>query len=103
MRSAEAMIPKSVGLIVFEQMAAADLTGPAEVFSRAKTPSGNDREFRCYRVLTLGIGTAMCATECGITVKPQLDIKEAPPLDTLIVCGVHRTPDSRVTQSNDTM
>ncbi len=96
MRSAEAMIPKSVGLIVFEQMAAADLTGPAEVFSRAKTPTGNDREFRCYRVLTLGIGTAMCATECGITVKPQLDIKEAPPLDTLIVCGGSGIHDARL-------
>jgi len=96
MGSAETMIPKRVGLIVFEQMAAADLTGPAEVFSRARAPTGNDREFRCYRVLTLGIGTAMCVTECGITVKPQLDIKEAPPLDTLIVCGGIGIHDARL-------
>jgi transcriptional regulator GlxA family with amidase domain len=96
MGSAETMIPKRVGLIVFEQMAAADLTGPAEVFSRARAPTGNDREFRCYRVLTLGIGTAMCVTECGITVKPQLDIKEAPPLDTLIVCGGSGIHDVRL-------
>ncbi|HYT54414.1 MAG TPA: helix-turn-helix domain-containing protein [Verrucomicrobiae bacterium] len=81
------MIPKTVGLIVFEQMAADELTGPAEAFSRAKMPTGDGRELPCYRVLTLGIGTARCVTKCGIIVKPQLEMKDAPPLDTLIVPG----------------
>jgi transcriptional regulator GlxA family with amidase domain len=42
--------------------------------------------------LTLGIGTARCLTECGVIVKPQLDISDAPQLDTIIVpggCGIH--------------
>src|SRR5438876_913983 len=91
-----AMIPKTVGLIVFERMAAADLTGPAEVFSRARMPNGDGREFRCYPVLTLGISTAPCATECGIIVKPQLDIKDARPLDTLIVSGGSGIHDARL-------
>jgi transcriptional regulator GlxA family with amidase domain len=81
------MAPKTVGLIVFEQIAAEELTGPAEVFSRAKIPTGNSRELPCYRVVTLGIGTSRCVMECGIIVKPQTDIKDAPPLDTLIVPG----------------
>jgi transcriptional regulator GlxA family with amidase domain len=81
------MTPKTVGLIVFEQMTAADLTGPAEVFSRAKPPTDNSHEFRCYQLLTLGIGAASCVTECGIIVKPQLDIADAPALDTIIVSG----------------
>jgi transcriptional regulator GlxA family with amidase domain len=90
------MIPKTVGLIVFEQMAADELTGPAEVFSRAKTATGHDREFRCYQVLTLGIGTARCVTECGIIVKPQRNINDAPPLDTLIVPGGSGIHDARL-------
>jgi transcriptional regulator GlxA family with amidase domain len=90
------MIPKAVGLIVFEQMTAADLTGPAEVFSRATIQNGDGRESRCYHVLTLGVGTATCLTECGIGVKPRLDIGHAPPLDTLIVPGGSGIHDSRL-------
>jgi transcriptional regulator GlxA family with amidase domain len=81
------MNPKTVGLIVFEQMSAADLTGPAEVFSRATIQSADGRESRCYRVLTLGVDIAPCATECGIIIKPQAAIEDAPVLDTLIVSG----------------
>jgi transcriptional regulator GlxA family with amidase domain len=81
------MGPKRVGLIVFEQVAAGELTGPAEAFSRAGVPTSDEREFRCYQVLTLGIGTARCLTECGVIVKPLLDMNNAPPLDTLVVPG----------------
>jgi transcriptional regulator GlxA family with amidase domain len=81
------MIPKTVGLIVFEQVAAGELTEPAEAFSQAGVPTSDDREFRCYQVLTLGIGTARCVTECGVIVKPLLDMNNAPPLDTLVVPG----------------
>jgi len=89
------MIPKTVGLIVFEQMTAADLTGPAEVFSRAKPPT-DDPHDRCYQLLTLGIGAAPCVTECGIIVKPQLDIRDAPALDTIIVSGGSGIHDERL-------
>ncbi len=90
------MSPKTIGLIVFERMVASELTGPAEVFSRAKTATGDDREFRCYQVLTLGTGTARCGTESGIIVKPQLDIEDAPPLDTLIISGGSGIHDTRL-------
>ncbi len=90
------MIPKTVGLIVFEQMAADELTGPAETFSRAKMSTGDGREFRCYHIITLGISTEPCVTECGIIVKPQLNIKDAPPLDTLIISGSSGIHDARL-------
>jgi len=47
--------PEKVGLIVFEHVAAADLSEPAEVFSRANISGGNGCEFFCYNVLMLGI------------------------------------------------
>ena len=49
------MSPKKVGLIVFERVAAAELTGPAEAFSRANISNGNGCESSCYNVLIVGI------------------------------------------------
>src|SRR5262245_41030681 len=88
------MNPKTVGLIVAEEAAAADLMGPAAVFSRA-TVGRNDqteaRESRCYRVMTIGVSAEACVTECGIVVRPDVDLEEAPPLDTVFICssGLH--------------
>jgi transcriptional regulator GlxA family with amidase domain len=84
------MNPKTVGLIVAEEIAAADLVGPAEVFSRARIrrrdqPEGS--ESRCYRVLIIGVNTGPCVTECGIVIRPHVDLEEAPPLDTVFVCS----------------
>jgi transcriptional regulator GlxA family with amidase domain len=90
------MIPKTVGLIVFDRMAADELTGPAEAFSRARILTSDDRESRCYQIITLGIGTARCVMECGLVVKPQLDINDAPPLDTVIVPGGSGIHDGRL-------
>ncbi|PYV53539.1 MAG: AraC family transcriptional regulator [Acidobacteria bacterium] len=90
------MIPKTVGLIVFEQMAADELTGPAEIFFRAKMLTADGHEFRCYHIITLGISTESCVTECGIIVKPQLAIKDAPSLDTLIIPGSSGVHDARL-------
>jgi transcriptional regulator GlxA family with amidase domain len=92
------MIPKTVSLIVFEQMAADELIEPAEAFSRATVRTGDDREFRCYQVSTLGIGTARCVMECGVIVKPQLDINDAPPLDTLIIPGGSGVHNARLSK-----
>jgi len=84
------MDPKTVGLIVAEEITAVDLMGPAEVFSRA-TIRRNDkpeaRESPCYRVMTIGINAGPCVTECGIVIKPHLHLDEAPSLDTVFVCS----------------
>ena len=77
------MTPKTVGLIVFEKMSAADLMETAEAFSRAKLPITDGHESRCYQPLTLGIGGAPCVTECGVVITPRLDFRDAPPLETV--------------------
>jgi transcriptional regulator GlxA family with amidase domain len=84
------MNPKTVGLIVAEEIAAADLIGPAEVFARATIAGSNQseaRESRCYRVMTIGINAEPCVTECGIVIRPDVDLEGAPPLDTVFVCS----------------
>jgi transcriptional regulator GlxA family with amidase domain len=84
------MDPKTVGLIVAEEITAADLMGPAEVFSRAtirKSDQPVPRESRCYRVMTIGVNAGPCVTECGIVIRPHVHLEEAPPLDTMFVCS----------------
>ncbi|HZS19257.1 MAG TPA: helix-turn-helix domain-containing protein [Candidatus Udaeobacter sp.] len=84
------MNPKTVGLIVLEEMAAPDLTGPAEVLSRAtigRRDHGNARESRCYQVMTIGAGAEPRLTECGISIRPQIELENAPLLDTVLICG----------------
>ena len=84
------MNPKTVGLILAEEVAAADLMGPAEVFSRATIGTSDQpeaREPRCYRVITIGISAEPCMTECGIVVRPDVGLEEAPPLDTVFICS----------------
>src|SRR5215468_10780527 len=90
------MIPKTVGLIVFDRMAGDELTGPAEAFSRARILASDDGEFRCYRITTVGIGTARCLMECGLVVKPQVNINDAPAFDTIIVPGGRGIHDGRL-------
>ena len=92
------MNPKNVGLIVFEHVAGADLTGPAEVFSRANISGGSGGESSCYNVLILGITAQPCRTECGIVVKPHTDLENAPSLDTVIVSGGSGIGDEKVTK-----
>jgi transcriptional regulator GlxA family with amidase domain len=87
---ATAMNSKTVGLIVAEEIAAADLTGPAEVFSRAKirrSDQSEARESRCYRVITIGVNAEPCVTECGIVIRPHVDLEEAPQFDTVFICS----------------
>jgi transcriptional regulator GlxA family with amidase domain len=87
---AAAMNPKTVGLIVAEEIAAADLMGTAEVLSRAtirRSEQLETRESRCYQVITIGINAESCVTECGIVIRPHVDLEEAPPLDTIFICS----------------
>jgi transcriptional regulator GlxA family with amidase domain len=95
------MNPKTVGLIVAEEIAAPDLMGPAEVFSHAKirgTGQPEAFESSCYRVITIGINAWPCATESGIVVRPHVDLEQAPLLDTVFICsssGFHSETLSR--------
>jgi transcriptional regulator GlxA family with amidase domain len=94
------MNPKTIGLVVPEHVTAVDVTGPAEAFAQTKIRIGNQStgsgSFRhCYRVLILGVDSGPCVTECGIQIKPHLNLEEAPPLDTLFVCGCGQTHDPK--------
>ncbi len=81
------MSPKSIGFIVFEEMAAAEMSAAAEAFTRAHAPTTYGCECRCYEIVTIGLTTDPCFSSSGLMVKPKADFETAPELDTLVVCG----------------
>ena len=68
-------------------MTAADVMGPAEVFSRPTVATDNGGEDCCYQVVTIGVSTELCLTDSGVAVKPQVAMQHAPNLDTIIIPG----------------
>jgi len=79
--------PKTIGVIVFDQMTAADLIGPIETFSQSMIGMDNGKHRRCYEVLTIGVTAGTCITASSIVLKPEVEMQCAPVLDTLIVPG----------------
>jgi transcriptional regulator GlxA family with amidase domain len=79
-------------------MTAADLMGPAEVFSRPTIAANDGRERRCYQVVAVGISAETCVTDSGIAVKPQVDMQRSPQFDTIIVPGGSGIHDSRLNE-----
>jgi len=81
------MAPKRIGLIGFDGVVAIDLAGPADVFTYAEIPMGQNGSQRCYEVITIGISLRPFVAESGLVFAPQKSFKDAPPLDTLILPG----------------
>jgi transcriptional regulator GlxA family with amidase domain len=81
------MTPKRIGIIGFDGVVAIDLAGPADVFTYAEIPMGQNGSKRCYEVITIGLSLRPFVAESGLVFAPQKSFKNAPPLDTLIVPG----------------
>jgi transcriptional regulator GlxA family with amidase domain len=81
------MAPKRIGIIGFDGAVAIDLAGPADAFTYAEIPGGQNGPRRCYEVVTIGLSNRPFVAESGLVFKPQKSFKNAPPLDTLIIPG----------------
>jgi transcriptional regulator GlxA family with amidase domain len=81
------MSTKTIGFVVFNELATAELSGAAEAFTQAHLPTDYGCECHCYKLVTIGLTTEPCFSRAGIMVKPDTDFQSAPELDTLIVCG----------------
>jgi len=81
------MAPKRIGLIGFDAVVAIDLAGPADAFTYAELPGGQNGARRCYEVVTIGLSNRPFVAESGLVFVPQKSFKNAPPLDTLVVPG----------------
>jgi transcriptional regulator GlxA family with amidase domain len=61
--------------------------GPAETFSGSTVAANNGNDGCYYQVLTIGVTIQTCVTESKFVLKPQVEMRRAPVLDTLIVPG----------------
>jgi cyclohexyl-isocyanide hydratase len=71
------MTPLKIGMLLFPDITILDLTGPYEVFVRAK----------CFEVLIVGQSTDLIKGEGGITLKANHTFETCPKIDILFVPG----------------
>jgi len=81
------MTPKRIGFIGFDGIVGIDLAGPADAFTYAEIPGGQNGPRRCYEVVTIGLSNRPFVAESGLVFKPQKNFKNAPALDTLVIPG----------------
>ncbi len=81
------MAPKRIGLIGFDGVVAIDLANPADAFTYAEIPGGQNGPRRCYEVVTIGLSDRPFVAESGLVFIPQKSFKNAPSLDTLVIPG----------------
>lgn len=88
------MTQRTVLVLLFDDVQSLDVTGPLEVFAGAEkhTPG-------TYRIRTASLDGAPVRTSSGLTVVPDLTLKDAPDPHTLLVPGGQGTrhPDPRLT------
>jgi transcriptional regulator GlxA family with amidase domain len=74
--------PRTVGIVLFDQVEVLDFAGPYEVLSGAR----DDRGQACLRVLAIG---ARSEVRCngGLRVRVDATFSKCPPLDAIVVPG----------------
>jgi len=77
---------KRIGILGFEGVMALDLVGPFDSFTSAFIEDGT-QQTNCYEVIVIGLTHEPFRAESGVIFKPHKTIKNAPPLDTLIIAG----------------
>jgi transcriptional regulator GlxA family with amidase domain len=80
--------PRTVGILIFDEVEVLDFCGPFEVFASASAPGDNPRdERRLFTVLTIAEANRIIRGRGGLLIQPHHTITDHPPLDILVVPG----------------
>lgn len=79
--------PRTVGILIFDEVEVLDFCGPFEVFSVARPVGEVGDERRLFRVVTIAEESRTIRCRGGLLVQPHVTITDCPPLDLLIVPG----------------
>jgi transcriptional regulator GlxA family with amidase domain len=79
--------PLRVGFLGFEGLMALDLVGPIDAFTSAFVEDADGKLVNGYEVVIIGLTGRPFTSESGVVFKPHKTIKNAPPLDTLVIPG----------------
>jgi transcriptional regulator GlxA family with amidase domain len=77
---------KRIGFLIFDNVMALDLVGPMDAFATANALAGTNGD-RYYELITIGLGPKPIVCGSGMRFSPDTTIRDAPPLDTLILPG----------------
>lgn len=81
------MNPKLIGFLGFDGAKASDLALSADMFASAALSDGYGNRIACYQIYTIGLSHNPFAAESGVIFKPDLTLREAPELDTIVIPG----------------
>ena len=79
--------PRTVGILIFDDVEVLDFCGPFEVFSVARVPGDSAEESRLFTVLTIADEDRIIRCRGGLLVQPHHTIDNHPTLDILVVPG----------------
>jgi transcriptional regulator GlxA family with amidase domain len=81
------MKPLRIGLIGYDGVQALDLVGPSDAFTLATLQAANGQAEPCYEVTIIGLTGKPFRAESGVLFHPDVTLRTAPVLDTLIIPG----------------
>ncbi|WP_431637892.1 GlxA family transcriptional regulator [Dyella sp. KULCS107] len=77
-------LPKTIGLLAYDDMQVLDLAGPLDVFGGANACAPGVPP---YALCVFGLGTQPVRAENGLSLVPERVLEDVPPLDTLLIPG----------------
>ncbi len=91
--------PRTVGILIFDDVEVLDFCGPFEVFSVARVPDNPDEENPLFRAVTIAEEDRIINCRGGLLVQPHYTIANHPELDILVVPGGKGTRKERYNQN----
>ena len=92
------MTPRSVGILIFNEVEVLDFCGPFEVFSVTRPDGVDDDTARLFQVFTVAERDETVACRGGLLVKPHYTFENAPQFDVIVVPGGRGTRRERHNQ-----
>jgi len=80
-------VPRIIGIVGFDGVAALDLIGPREALHAARTYKQYHRSHSCYEILVLGLSAKRFVSGSGQVFKADQLLQRVSSLDTLIIPG----------------
>jgi transcriptional regulator GlxA family with amidase domain len=79
--------PRTVGILIFDDVEVLDFCGPFEVFSVARSPEHDGEEDNLFRAITIAEEDRIINCRGGLLVQPHYTIANHPDLDIVVVPG----------------
>ncbi len=90
--------PRTVGILIFDDVEVLDFCGPFEVFSTARPPEDSNDDARLFDVVTIAEEGRIIHCRGDLLVQPHHTIDDHPALDILVVPGGQGTRRERLNE-----